>query len=360
MHKANIVLGLGYGDEGKGLTTDDLCSISLSLNKKPIVVRFSGGQQAGHTVMNNGKKHSHSNFGAGTLRGLPSYFSEHTTFYPATIIRELEVLKEKGINPKLTLHPLSKMTTPFDVFDNRTDKENLGHGTCGLGVGKTMSRDLYTPYKLYAVDLLNPKMLDSKLDSLKEYYVNIDINNKDFKEEMQDFKEGISEIKWNIQGYNYLKEFDNLIFEGSQGIMLDMDHGIFPHVTFANTTSKNAIEILNKLKISDIETFYVTRAYSTRHGAGPFTESELNLINTEEETNVTNEYQKDLKFGHLNKEDLNYALSVDEIYNPNSHKSLVVTCLDQVKEENFNYDVFDKKFYRKFESRSPVTNLEQK
>jgi adenylosuccinate synthase len=66
-------------------------------SENPIVIRYSGGQQAGHTVMYNGVKHIHSNFGSGSLRGVPTYFSEHTTIYPVTIARELKVLKGKGV-----------------------------------------------------------------------------------------------------------------------------------------------------------------------------------------------------------------------------------------------------------------------
>ena len=94
--KGFVVLGTTFGDEGKGLTTDYLCK----QYEDSIVVRFSGGQQAGHNVQIGDKRHIHSNFGAGTLRGVPSYFSEHTTFYPVTMMREAEKLKKEfGITP---------------------------------------------------------------------------------------------------------------------------------------------------------------------------------------------------------------------------------------------------------------------
>jgi adenylosuccinate synthase len=87
---AKIVVGLGFGDEGKGITTDWLCS----QNQKSIVIRFSGGQQAGHTVMiGDDKKHIHSNYGSGTLRGVPSYFSEHCSIYLPTLWTETEKTK---------------------------------------------------------------------------------------------------------------------------------------------------------------------------------------------------------------------------------------------------------------------------
>jgi adenylosuccinate synthase len=94
--EGKIIIGLGFGDEGKGITTDYLCS---QYPDGSIVVRFSGGQQAGHTVIHNGIKHVHSNFGSGTLRNIPSYFSEHCTVYPNTIKKERSVLLSKGIDP---------------------------------------------------------------------------------------------------------------------------------------------------------------------------------------------------------------------------------------------------------------------
>jgi len=166
--EASIVVGLQFGDEGKGMSTDYLCS--LYPKDTTVVVRFSGGQQAGHTVIHNGIKHIHSNFGSGTLRGIPSYFSEHCCIYLNTIDTERSVLKEKGIEPKLTVHPLAKLTTPYDVAYNRIIEKINNHGSCGLGVGTTMKRHNETGYKLYAIDLVYPQLLLQKLENIKNYY----------------------------------------------------------------------------------------------------------------------------------------------------------------------------------------------
>ena len=349
---AKIVLGLGYGDEGKGITTDYLCSQA----KNPIVIRFSGGQQAGHTVMTNGQKHIHSNFGAGTLRGIPSYFSEHTVFYPATIAREMKVLNDKGISTRLVLHPLAKMTTPYDVFDNRTDYKNLKDGSCGLGISKTMKRT-ESPFKLYAIDLLDINMLKHKLLKIATHYYGDKKLNLAQSHELMDFFDAVQRIDWEVRNYDFLTEFDELIFEGSQGILLDMDHGIFPHVTHANTTSKNAHEILDKLNVTKRDIFYVTRCYSTRHGSGPFMNGKLNLINNEEEINVYNEWQKDFKTDYLDYSKLNYALAVDDIYSNSkaTTKNLMVTCLDQLLNDSFNYDKLNTSFTDIYNSCSPIT-----
>ena len=169
--KTSIVLGTQFGDEGKGKTVSYLCSISD--NHKKIVIRFSGGQQAGHNVKTiNGLSHVHSNFGCGTLFGVPSYFSEHCTIYPTTIYREKTVLEEKGVIPELIIHPLVNVTTPYDVAYNRLTELKNNHGSCGLGVSATMKRNIETGFKLYGVDLQNRKLLYQKLNKIFEYYLN--------------------------------------------------------------------------------------------------------------------------------------------------------------------------------------------
>lgn len=352
---AQIVVGLGFGDEGKGLTTDYLCS----QNENSLVVRFSGGQQCGHNVCLGEKSHVHSNFGSGTLRGLPSFFSEHCTFYPVTMFNEFKVLEQKNVSPKLHLHPLAKLTTPYDVIANRILESKNKHGSCGLGIGTTMKRD-EIGYKLFAADLENINLLKIKLDEIRRYYENqIEIAGKDkdwLEQELEDFFNFLPLLPINIADYSFLQSFENIIFEGSQGIMLDQFHGIFPHVTFANTTSKNAIEICNKLNIKKREVFYVTRCYSTRHGVGWMpNEDKIELINIEAEINVFNEHQKDFRIGEIDYDLLNYALKVDAIYSGNIEKNLVVTCLDQRENFQFDYSKLKTKFKNIYESRSPFS-----
>lgn len=349
MKKAQIVIGLGFGDEGKGITTDFLSH----QNPESIVIRFSGGQQAAHTVMIDGKKHVHSSFASGALRGLPSYYSEHCTIHPTFLFNEREELKEQKGNIELHIHPLAKITTPFDVWQNRKNTKNLEHGTCGKGVGATMKRH-ESPYKLFAIDLIAPRqMLIEKLKGIAYYYGFID--GIQIEEELEDFLQAIKEINWKISDYNYLKSFENLIFEGSQGILLDMDHGVFPNVTYANTTSKNAYEICKYLNIQDIEMYYVTRNYSTRHGSGWMSnEKEMHLKNNEEETCVFNEYQKELRFGNLDYDLLNYALQLDAAYTFSTKKNLVVTCLDQT-ENSFQLGKLKTKFEKIYGSYSPFS-----
>lgn len=347
MKTAQIVIGLGFGDEGKGITTDFLAK----QNPESIVIRFSGGQQAAHTVMIGDKKHVHSSFASGALRGLPSYYSEHCTIHPVFLFNEKEELEEKGGNTALHIHPLAKITTPFDVWQNRNNVRNLDHGTCGKGVGATMKRN-EGQYKLFAIDLIAPKqMLVAKLEKIAYYYGFL--NESEINEEVNHFLEVVDQIKWNISDYSFLEKYENLIFEGSQGILLDMDHGVFPNVTYANTTSKNAYEICQKLQIENIEMYYVTRSYATRHGSGWMSnERELQLKNNEEETCVYNDFQKELRTGDLDYDLLNYSLKLDAAYSLNAKRNLVVTCMDQI-EVDFEFEKLTMEFNNIYGSFSP-------
>jgi len=129
-----------------------------------------------------------------------------------------------------------------------------------------------------------------------------------------------------------LHDYTDIVFEGAQGIMLDQDHGYFPHVTYGHTTTKNAWRIASKCPGIDIkEVLYVTRSYQTRHGAGPMTSSEeVELIKTGHETCGDNEWQGSLRVRELDYSLLNLALAFDMGYHPvDVKKVMVFTCMDQ-------------------------------
>lgn len=329
--KAHIVLGLGFGDEGKGVTVNSLIS-SLD-TKSIIVIRFSGGAQAGHTVMHNNVKHVHSSFGSGTLQGLPTYLTEHYLLDPQAMLTEQLVLEAKGVKiPPIFIHPLAKIVTPFDIRSNRANPKTLDNGSCGMGIGATMHRNL-EPYKLYAKDLKHPEICRLKLEAIAYQYYNV-YQVPEIQLIIDSFIKELKALEYTIVPYGFLKNFGTLIFEGSQGIMLDMEHGIFPNVTYAHTTSKNALEVCETLRIKEVTKYYVTRAYQTRHGNGWMSDERLTwLKNTQEETNVTGKWQGDFRVGKLDYDLLNYALTTDAAYHHPLIKEkhhLVVTCLDQV------------------------------
>ncbi len=345
----SIVLGAGYGDEGKGLTTHNLCT------PDSLVVRFSGGQQAGHTVIHNGVKHVFSNFGSGTMKGCPTFFTEDTCIYPKTITREWQELVGKGLTPKLYVHPLAKVTTPYDVWSGRLKERKVRHGSCGLGIGATMKRN-EEPVKLYAIDLLAPRaLLVLKLEAIRTYYGfdegNLPLEDQQtFDDDMVAFHEATSNRRFDVCRFDQLPAHSNLVFEGSQGILLDMDHGVFPHVTYANTTSKNAWKYAG----ADTEVYYITRCYQTRHGNGPFEQGEIPLVNNGEEINVLNTWQGAFKKGEMDYGLLRHAINIDLSHHPADVLcNLVVTCLDQRPEFAWDFGFMNGLFGAVYKNDSP-------
>lgn len=164
---AYIVVGLGYGDEGKGLTTDYLC---LN-NSKPIVIRFNGGHQAGHCVVTkDGKKHIFSNLGSGTLRNVPTYWSSYCTFAPVFFTQEFDIL---DINCKIYIDKYCPITTHYDILYNRSKEITLGNnrnGSCGVGFGATMDREMQSVSLLFHDLFDSEENLQAKLQEIKKFY----------------------------------------------------------------------------------------------------------------------------------------------------------------------------------------------
>lgn len=313
------VIDLSFGDSGKGITTDYLCS---NAKGSTIVCRFNGGQQAGHTVVYNGLKHTFSNFGSGTLRGVPSYWSKYCTIDPMGILNEFKVLRSIGIDPELYIDLECPVTTPYDKNFNRYDVKNLHHGTCGVGFGATLERESKL-YSLKFKDLFNKTILKIKLDCIKNYYGS--------KEDYEDFLKECDMITFLFKSKTFedvTNQYFNIIFEGSQGVLLDQDIGFFPHVTRSNTGTQNLRKLLPE---AILDTYLVIRAYQTRHGNGPMTNTSIDLsINAPEETNVDNRYQGTFRRSVLDLDLLKYAneRGIDPI---NTSKTLVITCLDQIE-----------------------------
>lgn len=329
-----IVIGLGFGDEGKGLTTSFLSNRS----ENSMIVRTNGGHQAGHTVVVDGHRHVFSNFGSGTLQGYPTYWSEYCTFSPIGVLNEYNALKKvKGLEPKLYVHPLCPVSTPFDKQFNCALEKEKQHGSCGVGFGATIQRQ-EDYYKLFVQDLFHERILWQKLLAIKSYYAkkgcNTDVSMEDFMYVCNEVKKIITvDYSKNILSLGY-----DFVFEGAQGVLLDQDFGFFPNVTRSNTTSKNPLQFIfdNNLSNRASEIFYITRAYQTRHGNGFMTNenifSELKLKNNEKETNVTNEWQGKFRTSVLDIDLLNYALECDSNFSRGIKKNLVITCVDQVGE----------------------------
>lgn len=323
------VIGMGFGDEGKGQVTDLLASS----NKNPIVVRFSGGHQCGHTVNRNGVKHIFSNFGSGTLSIIPTYWSKFCTVDPIGLRNECEVLNEKNIVPVLYIDPECPVVTPYDKVFNKQSKA-VRHGTCGVGFGDTLKRE-ENYYSLKYKDLIYKDVLSIKLKMISEYYAGINYNlyiSVD-DDEINEFLLCCSNMcyKYPMRTLNIVNDYKTIIFEGSQGLLLDQHFGFFPHVTPSNIGLKNIAYL--GFNTDDIDLFLVTRAYQTRHGNGPMTNEDKKIvIDNENETNVFNEYQGSFRTTMMDLDLLKYSIGCDELINKNKNKTIVVTCMDQLKE----------------------------
>ena len=335
MHK--VVIGLGFGDEGKGSVVDYLVKQHYLISSQPIiVVRFSGGQQAGHTVFTNNKNHIFSNFGSGTLRHAPTYWSKYCTFDPVSFLNEYEDLKSISITPKIFVDAECPVTTPFEKFLNRTI-ENKKHGTCGLGVGPTFARE--NLFRLQVGDLFFPKILKVKIDLLAKHYAK-DYHLEDFidweykvKNFLLSCEQVISRMEL-VQQYTFfpkIKEKFTIVFEGSQGLLLDQNIGFFPHVTRSNTGLNNVQKLLGPQTPLDV--YFVTRSYLTRHGNGPMVyENEIKIHDDPYEINVHDSLRGEFRKSILSVDLINYALSKQAKYLSNNSKNLVVTHMDSFDE----------------------------
>jgi len=322
------VIGLGFGDEGKGLTTSYLCS----QYENPIVIRFNGGHQAGHTVKHGSIEHIFSSFGSGTLQGIPTYWSEYCIFEPMSFLEEHKALLSFRLTPMIYVHPLCPVTTPYDVISNINHEKEHNHGSVGVGIGKTVQRH-EDYYKLYIQDLMFESIVRAKLKNIASYYngrgvvVNNDI--------VEHFISSLSSVLEIIKISSHIPNGYDKIFEGAQGVLLDQDFGFFPHVTRSNTTSKNARSLF---KNDDV--YYITRTYQTRHGNGFMTNEHHgvpDLVNNEGETNLDTGFQGIFRKSILDIELLKYALQCDNNFN-HITKNLVISCIDQTGEDFYVTD----------------------
>lgn len=326
-----IILGLGFGDEGKGLITDYICS-KLS-PKTDIDVRFSGGHQAGHTVVVGEKRHIFSNFGAGTFRNIPTYWSKFCTVDPVGFIKEYGVLKSMGVTPVIYIDALCPITTPFDKEQNLLDKQYRQNGSCCVGFGPTIQRE-EDHYHLQFIDLFYPDIFREKLANILKYY------KVTWGKSILSFVGCCAKIIKKAKLVYSLPNCQTYVYEGSQGLMLDKEYGFFPNVTRANIGTKNIKDIMaeNNVGITKEEKFvFVTRAYCTRHGNG-FMPNELtphNITKNPNESNVTN-FQGEFRRSLLDVSLLEYAINREQTYN--ATKILAITCLDHVvNEHRFTY-----------------------
>jgi adenylosuccinate synthase len=383
--KAYAVIGANYGDEGKGLTTDYLASKS----QKPLVVRFNGGAQAGHTVVTpKGDRHSFHHFGSGTLAGADTFLSDKFIINPYIFSIELREIQDlTGHTPTVFVHEDCLVTTPYDMIANRFIEKSRGdnrHGSCGAGIHETIRRD-ESGTTLRAKELRDWPTLRAKIKAIKNYMK--EMVPCEFHDDplFQLILSDSVEAHWIGDVNNFLAitmmapslrkvwEFcrsRNIIFEGAQGLLLDENHKFFPYVTHSSTGMTNVLPMIESIPdINEIEVIYVTRCYITRHGAGPLPNEvpEIPGIDFVDTTNTENEFQGKIRLAPFfpSGETMEAVLKdIEKVRtsfargNGSVEFTAMITCMDQMKDKQIRrqfFEDFTRSFHKSF--GGPMGNL---
>ncbi len=279
MGKNVVVIGTQWGDEGKGKLVD------LLTDQAEAVVRFQGGHNAGHTLVINGETTILHLIPSGVLRKeVQCMIGNGVVLSLEALIEEIETLERAGIpvRNRLKISEACTLILPIHIAIDKAREIARGKkaiGTTGRGIGPAYE-DKVARRGLRAGDLLNPEEFALRLKALADYH-NFMLANY-YKVEIIDYQEMLdttlklaeqirpmlTDVGEELQ--NYLRDNKNILFEGAQGALLDIDHGTYPYVTSSNTTAGGAA---TGTGIGPLDLDYVlgiTKAYSTRVGNGPF------------------------------------------------------------------------------------------
>ena len=269
------VIGTQWGDEGKGKIVD-LLSKNVS-----IVARYQGGANAGHTVYHNDKKVVLHQIPTGALReNCICVLGNGMVIDPIGILEEISILKKMNIiiKNRILIDYYAHIVTPIHKCIDRTNEQRTDNkiGTTCKGIGPTYT-DKYNRIGIRAIDLLSNNSLQEKIESRLELAIQKQqINSEDIpslREELNIFYNACEIISEYIQDtFNYLHGdmSANMLIEGAQGTMLDIDHGTYPYVTSSNCSS-GGISIGLGIPGSKLQNIIgIFKAYTTRVGGGPF------------------------------------------------------------------------------------------
>ena len=320
------VIGKNFGDEGKGLAT---ASLSRVLGK-PLIIKHNGGAQAGHTVEDAAAawRFVHHQIGAGAEYGAPTLFAEHYMPDLYQLGKEVaDFTRLFGFVPLLYSEKTARVTTIDDVLLNMGAEAARGdarHGSCGMGIDECVQRNR-AGYGLSVEEVVawSETELLQRLRELRTRYtkeraaaLGIDRENPYFELLENDtmLQNYVAEVKANIgqltlvdANRDWLSQFEHLIFESGQGLLLDEDCEAYaPHLTSSKTGMHNAARFLEKRGLTLDEAIYVTRSYVTRHGEGPLpcetARAKLPGVGVDL-TNQPNEWQGTLRYArHVSME----------------------------------------------------------
>ena len=279
MGKNVVVLGTQWGDEGKGKIVD------LLTEQAAAVVRFQGGHNAGHTLVIDGKKTVLHLIPSGILReNVLCLIGNGVVLSPEALLKEMKQLEENGVPVKerLRLSPACPLILPYHIAIDQAREVARGAakiGTTGRGIGPAYE-DKVSRRGLRLGDLQDKEAFATKLAEILKYH-NFVLENY-YKAEPVDFDtvladtlamaEELLPLMMDVTAklHELRKQGANIMFEGAQGSLLDIDHGTYPYVTSSNTTAGGTStgSGFGPLYLDYI--LGITKAYTTRVGGGPF------------------------------------------------------------------------------------------
>ena len=274
-----VVIGSQWGDEGKGKLVD------LLTDNVSAVVRFQGGHNAGHTLVIDGKKTVLHLIPSGILREhVECLIGNGVVLSPEALLREMSELEGNGIpvRKRLKISAACPLILPYHIALDQARERRRGKaaiGTTGRGIGPAYE-DKVARRGLRLGDLINIETFVSKLEevmafhnfSLINYYQASPVSFKQVRDDVLSMRDVmlpmIADIPHLLEEYS--KAGENVMFEGAQGALLDIDHGTYPYVTSSNTTA-GACTAGSGVGPCHIDyVLGITKAYTTRVGAGPF------------------------------------------------------------------------------------------
>ena len=273
-----VVIGAQWGDEGKGKIIDILTE------NADAVVRFQGGHNAGHTLVIDGDKTVLHLIPSGIFNDAKCIIGNGVVLHLPTLIKEIEYLESKGIDiySKLMISSQCPLILPSHILIDEARERSLGKksiGTTGRGIGPVYE-DKVARRVVHVMDLFEEDLFRSKLSSLIDYHNFIlkelfDADGVDAEEILKDWMDQFDKIRnLVVDSSKTVNEFrasnSNILFEGAQGSMLDIDQGTYPFVTSSSTLS-GASSLGSGIGPLDIDgVLGITKAYATRVGSGPF------------------------------------------------------------------------------------------
>ncbi|MDO6564856.1 adenylosuccinate synthase [Amphritea sp. 1_MG-2023] len=279
MGKNVVVLGTQWGDEGKGKIVD------LLTDQATAVARFQGGHNAGHTLVIDGEKTVLHLIPSGILReNVLCMIGNGVVLSPQALLEEITELEGRGVpvRERLRLSPACTLILPYHIALDQARELARGEakiGTTGRGIGPAYE-DKVARRGLRLDDLMNPERFAVKLKEVLEYHnfvlqnyykveaVSYDEVLKEALEMAEIMRPMVADVTSIL--HDYRERGENIMFEGAQGSLLDIDHGTYPFVTSSNTTAGGTSTGSGFGPLYLDYVLGITKAYTTRVGSGPF------------------------------------------------------------------------------------------